>query len=145
MPSLSIAPHSAVGGETPSPRNDSAASASSSRAVCRVASTTTGEAMFGTTWRTAIRSGLTPSARAASMNGCSLTASTSPRTSRAYVDPPDRHQREREVREPRAERAGDGEREQEARKREQDVDDAHEQAVDEAAGHARDRPDDEAR
>jgi hypothetical protein len=59
-------PHEAAGGWTPSPRNDSDASARIANATLSDACTMIGVAALGNTWRRAIHQPDAPSARAAS-------------------------------------------------------------------------------
>ena len=80
---MSIAPHDGVGGCTPRPRNDSAASDRIAPARPRVAITITGLITFGSTWRMITRGDFAPSAFAAVTYSISRTFKTWPRTSRA--------------------------------------------------------------
>ena len=67
----------------PTPRNDSAVSASSAKATPIDTCTMTGASTFGSTWRPSTRPWLAPAARALSTNGSSRSESTCPRTRRA--------------------------------------------------------------
>src|SRR5262245_19947456 len=81
-------PQVGAGGGGPSPRYDSVDSANRFWANASAATTITTPAMLGSTWRTTMRAGLAPSARAAIT--ISLRASTRalPRTTRAIVVQP---------------------------------------------------------
>src|SRR5437588_431916 len=82
-PSFSIDPQLAVGGGTPRPRKLMVASASTAPAMPMAACTMTGWIMLGQIWWLTMRQSLAPSARAASTNSRSFTASTWARTRRA--------------------------------------------------------------
>src|SRR5256885_10468741 len=83
-----MAPHDGVGGCTPSPRNDKAASDRIAPARPSVAITITGLMTLGSTWRTITRGDFAPSAFAAVTYSISRTLSTWPRTRRAYPTQP---------------------------------------------------------
>src|SRR5579885_109618 len=76
-------PHDGCGSGTPRPRNDSEASVRMAAPSCAVAITISGAIVFGSTWRTAMRNSLMPTARAASTKGCSRSASVLERMTRA--------------------------------------------------------------
>ncbi len=76
-------PQLAVGGCTPTPRNDTPASTRIAVPTVIEAATMIGVSAFGSTWRHMRRSGGTPAERDASMNGSSRTSSTCPRMMRA--------------------------------------------------------------
>jgi hypothetical protein len=90
--------------------------------------------MFGSTCRTAERPGRLHERQL-------LDAEHETADEAGVVDPPHGGHREREVQEAGAERPGDREREQEAGERQQHVDDAHHEPVDEAAGETRQEAD----
>ena len=75
-------PHDAVGGCTPAPRNESAASRTMLLAMISVKKTSTELAMFGSRSVNMIRSGLAPCEIAASTNSFSRSDSTCPRSGR---------------------------------------------------------------
>ena len=79
-PSSIIVPQDGLGGRTPAPRNDSAASSSTAFAIRSVKNTSTVDARLGTISLNMIRSGPAPCARAASTNSFSRSDSTWPRT-----------------------------------------------------------------
>src|ERR1700750_3369618 len=81
--SLIIDPQSAVGGGTPTPRNDSDASATIASGISNVAYTMTWAITFGRMSTNMIRHGPAPSALAASMNSLPFIEITWPRTIRA--------------------------------------------------------------
>src|SRR5690606_223130 len=83
LPSAIIAPHSGVGGCTPSPRKPRAALARMASGMPKVAVTTTGVRTLGSTWRNITRQRLIPDARAASTYSTSWRASTCALTKRA--------------------------------------------------------------
>src|SRR5262249_29632272 len=72
----SIDPHSAVGGCTPKPRKDSAATSSTAVAMPSVACTTSGVSEFGNTRCHRMRRLETPRARSAATKSCSRIDST---------------------------------------------------------------------
>ena len=82
-PSAIIEPQTGVGGGGPSPRKESPASVRMAPDTYSAACTMIGASTFGSTWRRRIASVPTPTSRAASTYGSSLTASTSPRVTRA--------------------------------------------------------------
>jgi hypothetical protein len=86
--SLSMFPQLAAGGGTPRPRKLSVASASTTPAMPMAACTMSGCRIFGRMCRVKMRKSEAPSARAASTNSFSLTASTCARTRRAYPTHP---------------------------------------------------------
>ena len=65
-----------MGGWVPKPRYERAASARIAAAKARLACTTSGPRMFGSTWRSMMRKGPIPKALAASIYGCAFTEST---------------------------------------------------------------------
>ncbi len=81
-------PHAGVGGCTPKPRNEIAASATMNCANCRLATITIEGATLGSTCRNSTRARPTPRACAACTNSRCFTDSTSPRTTRAYTTQP---------------------------------------------------------
>ena len=104
-----------------------------------MARTSTGPATFGSTSRTSVRRADAPSSRADCTYSESPTESTSPRTTRAYAGHATIDDRERGVVQAAAEHGGDDHREDDRREREDEVDDAHRDAVDEPAEVAGDR------
>src|SRR5439155_6917858 len=83
-PWLTISPHSGVGSCAPRPRNDNAAAVRMIPPTSSDACTITGVIEFGSTCRSNVRTGGTPSARAPSMNGLPATDAACPRARRAY-------------------------------------------------------------
>src|SRR5262249_31210516 len=81
--SLIIDPQAAVGGGTPTPRDDSDPSATIASGISSVAYTMTGAITFGRMSTNIIRHGPAPSALAASMNSLLFIEITCPRTMRA--------------------------------------------------------------
>ncbi len=75
-------PQDGVGGCTPAPRNESAASSTMLFAMISVKKTSTELAMFGSSSLNMTRSGLAPCAIAASTNSFSRSDSTWPRSGR---------------------------------------------------------------
>ena len=67
----------------PSPRNDNEDSVRIAAPSWAVASTISGASVLGSTWRTAMRNSLMPTARAASTKGISRNASVLERMTRA--------------------------------------------------------------
>ena len=86
--SLSMLPQLAAGGGTPRPKKLSVASARTAPAMPMADCTINGCRILGRMWREKMRKSDAPSARAASTNSRSLTASTCARTSRAYPTHP---------------------------------------------------------
>ena len=82
-PSAIMLPQLGVCAGTPTPRNDRAASISTAEAATKVACTTSGATMLGSTWRQRMTGSRVPTAWAASTNNCSRRVSASERTSRA--------------------------------------------------------------
>ena len=82
-PSSSIVPQDGVGGCTPAPRNESAASSRIALATISGKKTSSSVIVFGRISRNMIRSEPMPCGRAASTNSFSRSASTSPRIGRA--------------------------------------------------------------
>src|SRR3954466_705379 len=81
--SESMRPQDGCGSGMPSPRNDSADSTRSAEPTGGGASTISGASVFGSTWRSAMRVSLMPTARAASTNGISRSVSVFERMMRA--------------------------------------------------------------
>src|SRR5213594_2523457 len=81
-PVETMSPHDAVGGCTPRPRNDSAASSRIALAMNSVAYTISPGMMLGRMWRRRTAAPGEPSARAAPTYSVSRSASTEPRTMR---------------------------------------------------------------
>ena len=79
----SMRPQDGCGSGTPRPRNDSEASVRIAAPSCAVAITISGASVLGSTWRTAMRNSLMPTARAASTKGCSRSVSVLERMTRA--------------------------------------------------------------
>src|SRR4051812_950838 len=84
-PSASIEPSEDVGGCTPSPRNDSAASIWIANPIRIVACTIAGPIALGSTWLVMIDRVRVPRARAASMYVCETMTSVELRTTRARI------------------------------------------------------------
>src|ERR1019366_3517284 len=81
-PSAIMLPQLGICAGTPTPRNDSADSMSTADAAMKVACTTSGAVMFGSTWRHRISGSRVPIACAASTKSCSRSVSASERTRR---------------------------------------------------------------
>ncbi len=85
MPSSIIVPQEGLGGRTPAPRKESAASSRMALAIRSVKKTRIVDARFGTTSPNMIRSGPAPWARAASTNSFSRSESTCPRIGPRHI------------------------------------------------------------
>src|SRR5690606_38235180 len=83
-------PQEGVGGGTPTPRNESAASAPIAPGIEMVVNTTIVAARLGSTWRNSTCAGEAPSAREARTNPALRSAIVCPRTTRAIEDQPNR-------------------------------------------------------
>ena len=142
---ISVPSDGCVGG-TPTPRNDSVASVRIAVATWIVASTSTGPMTLGSTCFRMMRSGATPTTRAACTYSLLRSTSVEPRTVRAYCTQPGKRDREHEHRKGqrvvrvgkhRAADAVDQQRDQDRRERQHDVADAHDEGIDLAADKAR--------
>ena len=87
-PLFIIAPHSAVGGIAPNPKNDSPANSIMIVPMSRAAVTSTGPAIFGRTCTNKIFVELEPAIFAASRYGIDRIVKTSPRDILAYFGQP---------------------------------------------------------
>ena len=132
-PSLIIAPQSAVGGCTPRPRNDSAASSASTYPKFSVDCAPTIGVTFGSTRRSAIHPPENPCTRYAATYGrAALGSDERPRESRDERRVGDAHRDDRRH-EPLAEQRDRHDRDEQRGEREEDVEDAAERRVDPAA------------
>ena len=100
---------------------------------CAVASTISGASVFGRTCRTAMRNSLMPTARAASTNGSSRSASVLERITRADVGDQRDGDGDDGVLQRRPERRRHDQRQNEQRQRLQDIDQALRREIDPAA------------
>ena len=144
---ISVPSDGCVGG-TPTPRNDSVASVMIAVAMLIVASTSTGPSTLGSRWRRMMPSGEMPITRAAWTYSLFFSTIVEPRTVRAYwtqlaapiakISTKSATFAMRVARQHRAGDAVDQQRDQDRRKRELDVGDAHDEGVELAAGVAGD-------
>src|SRR5262249_60824833 len=81
-------PQAGVGGCTPNPRNEMAASATMNCENCKLATMMMDGATLGRMWRNRMRARLVPGAGAAWANSRCFTDRTSPRATRAYTTQP---------------------------------------------------------
>ncbi len=137
----------------PKPKNDSVDSAMTAATTASVSATRIGPIEFGSRWRTTMRRSDAPSARDASMNSRSFSASTWPRTRRATPIQPKMANRtmmkridvfvadDRLEEGDLAEHVAHDEQGDEEREGEEDVGDPHQDVVEPAAAQAGDGTD----
>src|SRR5262249_35782222 len=134
-------PQLAAGGGIPSPRNESAATIRMASATWNVALTTTTPMVFGMMWRSTIRTGpppITPTARPRRPVRAGARGRPPARPRPGGRDPRDPAEHEDQHPHARGRPRRQEEQQEQRRDRQQGVDDAHHEPVDEPADVARD-------